>query len=238
MKTFVSAALAGFAALTSSAAAAADDISNPRGMVANFDAQNIGSLLSELGLVWQKRQTQEGQPYIAASVGGALMINLLPTACQGEAYTNCVGLHTIALFPGDGINYQTVLAFGQKYAFTSVVIAQDGSHAAISRYDIADFGIPRGNLASSLKNFVYLADVFRKEISSAANTVSLEGYPDDLSARLLNGRALADVGGGERAVGNFARHRQAFEESSELIRVLMNEGEAPRNKIDNLAGKP
>lgn len=217
------------------AAQAQDEISNPRGIVPNFDPANLGPVLSELGLVWQQRATQDGKPYIAASVGGELMINLTPTACTGPKNTNCIGLHTVSLAAGQDLNYQTVLAFGQKYAFTSVMISSDATRAAISRYDIADFGIPRGNIASSLMNFVYLAMQFRQELSSGANTVSLKGYADDMSAGLLNSRALTDVTGAEP--GGFSAHSRAMRESAEIIDVLFKEGEAPRNKITNIGAK-
>ena len=233
MKHLLAAALAATASI--GAASAQDEISNPRGMVANFDAANLGPVLSELGLVWQQRTTQEGQPYIAASVGGELMINLIPTACAGAKFTGCVGLHTIALFPGENINYQTVLAFGQKYAFTSVMIAEDASKAAISRYDIADYGIPRGNVDSSLRNFVYLAMMFRQELASGAKTVSLKGYADDMSAGMLNTRTLVETG--SDAAKTLPRHQQAMQESAEMISVLFREGEAPRNKIENIGAK-
>lgn len=223
------------AAATLGAAQAQEEISNPRGIVANFDAANLGPVLSELGLVWQQRATQDGKAYIAASVGGELMITLTPTACTGPNNTNCIGLHTTSLATGQGLNYQTVLAFGQKYAFTSVMISADASRAAISRYDIADFGIPRGNIASSLMNFVFLAMQFRQELSSGANTVSLKGYADDMSAGLLNSRALTQVTGSEGT--SFSAHQKAMQESSELITVLFSEGEAPRNKITNVGAK-
>jgi hypothetical protein len=223
------------AAATVGAANAQDEISNPRGIVPNFDSANLGPVLSELGLVWQQRATQDGKPYIAASVGGELMITLTPTACTGANNTNCIGLHTTSLATGQGLNYQTVLAFGQKYAFTSVMISSDATRAAISRYDIADFGIPRGNIASSLMNFVYLAMQFRSELSSGANTVSLKGYAEDMSAGLLNSRALTEVTGDEAT--SFSAHQNAMRESAELINVLFSEGEAPRNKISNLGAK-
>ncbi|MBY0422302.1 MAG: YbjN domain-containing protein, partial [Parvularculaceae bacterium] len=229
MKKFLAAAVAAIAAV--GVANAQDEISNPRGMVANFDASNLGPVLSELGLVWQQRTTQEGQPYIAASVGGELMINLIPTACS-DKFTNCVGLQTIALFPGRDINYQSVLAFGQKYAFTSVMISQDATKAAISRYDIADYGIPRGNVASSLMNFVYLASMFKSELASGAKTVSLKGYAEDFSATSLNSRGLVAISGAHAE--QTPRHQKALMESYEIVNVLFQEGEAPRNKIENV----
>ena len=210
-------------------------VSNPRGMVTNFDVANIGPILTEMGAVWQeKREPTTGQPYIALSAGGELVLNIIPSACQGQNYTQCIGVNTVALFSGQGLNYQTVSAFNQKYWFTTAGIAPDGSGAYISRYEISDFGIPRGNIAASVMNLVVLAEVFRQELATSSQTVSLEGYAEDLSARLLNARGLTAFAGAD-AVAPVTRHQTAMEEMSEMVQLLLAAQEAPRNKIDNIA---
>ena len=185
MKILV-AATAACAALGAVANAGQDIVSNPRAMVPNFDVQNVGPVLTELGAVWQEGQANDGQRYIQASVGDGLYLNFIPAACDGSTGKNCVGLSTVAFFSSAAINYQTIAAFNQRYRFAAAGIAADGKTAYISRYDIADYGIPRGNLASSVANLAYLASIFRNEIASSGKTVSLEGYADDMASRLLN----------------------------------------------------
>lgn len=211
-------------------------LSNPRGMTPNFDVANIGPILTEMGAVWEQRQAPSGQPYIVLSVGGELVLNMFPTAC-GQNFSNCIGLNTVAVFTGSGLNYQTVTAFNQKYAFTTAGIVEDNTDAYLSRYDIADYGIPRGNVASSLVNLVVLADRFRQELATAGQTVSLEGYADDLSSRLLNNRALSAIAG-PGAVEPMTVHEVAIEETSEFVKVLLADTDTPRNKIRNLTAKP
>ncbi len=227
------AASAAIAALSGSVQAQQDVVANPRGMVANFDIGNVGPILTEMGAVWQQATAGNGQPYLRVSAGGDLVLNIIPTACQGQSFTGCVGMNTVALFSGGGINYQTVAAFNQKYWFSTAGIAPDGSGAYLSRYDIADYGIARGNVAASVLNLVVLADIFRKELATSGKTVSLEGYADDMSARLLNGRGLTALAG-PGALETMTKHQVAMEESAEIVRVLLKDQDAPRNKIENV----
>lgn len=213
-----------------------DVVANPRGMVTNFDISNIGPILTEMGAVWQQAQAGNGQPYLQVSAGGDLVLNVIPTACQGTNFTGCVGMNTVALFSGANLNYQTITAFNQKYWFSTAGVAPDGASAYISRYDISDYGIPRGNVAASILNLVVLADIFRQELSAGGKTVSLQGYADDMSARLLNGRGLETLAG-KGAIAQITRHQTAMEESAELIHVLMKDKDAPRNKIQNFNAK-
>lgn len=211
-------------------------ISNPRGMVANFDAINLGPVLTELGIVWQERQTADGTPFIAASVGGALTFNIVPTACLSpDQRSGCVGVNLITTFTGGYANPQSVSAFNQKYWFTSAGLISDNSGAYLSRYEIADYGIPRGNVASSIGSYYALAQRFRDEI--AAKTVSADGYGDDMSASILTVRSAEAVGIDAAVKGDgttAAIHQAGFEATPELVRKLIASENAPRNKITNV----
>lgn len=235
MKKLLAAAVAIVGACGAASAQQQEIVSNPRGMLPNFDVANVGPILTEMGAVWEKRQAPDGQPYIVLSVGGELVLNMFPTAC-GPNFSNCIGLNTVAVFSGSSLNYQTVTAFNQKYAFTTAGIVEDNTNAYLSRYDIADYGIPRGNVAASLVNLVVLADKFRQELASAGRTVSLEGYADDLSSRLLNNRALTAIAG-PGAIEPLTTHEVALEETSEFVKVLLADTDTPRNKIRNLTAK-
>lgn len=231
------AAVAILAALSIGAAQAEEDyVSNPRGVIPNFDVANVGPILTELGAVWQQRQGAGGQPYIALSAGGDLSMMMIPTACKGANYSKCVGMNTVVAFSGRSFNHQTVSAFNQRYWFSTAGMTEDGSGAYLSRYEIADYGIARGNIAASLLNLYELAKIFQNELLTAGKTVSLEGYAEDLSARRLNASGLTALAG-PGAVNAATRHQAAMEESTDLIRVLMAEKDTPRNKIENLGAK-
>lgn len=236
MKKLMAAIAALTGALSGANAQEQELISNPRGMVSNFDIASIGPILTEMGAAWQEMRTEDNQPYIAVNAGGGLSMIIAPMACMGPMHTQCVGMNTISFFQGASMNYQTVSAFNQRYAFTSAYISQQGDVAFLSRYDIADYGIPRGNVASSLASFVTLADRFRQELASAGRTVSLEGYPEDLSARFLNAQGFKALAGTE-PLAPLSRHQAAFEESTEMALKLIESDATPRNKIQNINSK-
>ena len=207
-------------------------VANPTGTIPNFDSGSIGPILNELGVTWQTGALENGNPLIAANAGGDLIFYMMPTVCGGAGNTSCIGMNMVAIFEGNA-NPQTVSAFNYRYAFASAGIDPSGS-AYISRYDIADYGLPRGNLASSILNFVGLADKFQKELASADRTVSLEGYADDLSASYLNRVGVKQMTGVELGAKDLIeRHQQGFEETANEIKKLISDKKAPRNKIDN-----
>ena len=212
-------------------------LANARLLVDNFDPSNLGPVLTELGVVWQVRQTSNGLTFIVANFGGQLAVNFLPSACLNNGTSNCVGLNTVAFFNSASPNPQTVAAFNQKYAFVSAGVTSDGAGAYISRYDIADYGIPRGNIESSLRNYMALALRFQDELSSARRTVSLDGYADDLSASMLNGRGLESMGVDTAPKTLLQHHLAEFEEAPEVVRIMYEDPRAGKNKIENVTGK-
>ncbi|MEO0878372.1 MAG: YbjN domain-containing protein [Pseudomonadota bacterium] len=209
-------------------------LANARLLVDNFDAQNLGPVLTELGIVWQVRQADNGTTFIVANFGGQLAVNFIPSACLNSGASNCVGLNTVAFFNNAAPNPQTVAAFNQKYAFVSAGVTSDQSGAYVSRYDIADYGIPRGNIESSLRNFMALALRFQDELSSARRTVSLDGYAEDLSASLLNGRGLNALGVDTAPKTLLQHHLSEFEEAPEIVRVMYADPNSGKNKITNV----
>jgi len=228
--------MAGLAAASGAASAQqASSISNPRVSIENFDIANLKPLLTELGLTTETRQSPDGQSYIAANYGGQFTFNLIPTACLNAGVSNCVGLNILALFSGGQVNAQTVSAFNQRYSFTSAGALSNKSGAYISRYEIADYGIPRGNVASSVGNFLVLLGRFRNEIETGAQTISQDGYADDMSARFLNGRSLSEATGAPQMIASrLELHQAGFEQAPELVKMLMSDDNAPRNKIRNI----
>lgn len=227
--------LASNAAAQNSLADANAPVSNPATAVSNFDVQSVGPVLNELGVAWQAIQDEAGKSLIQANAGGAMVFYLKPTACRAANGTDCVGLATFAYFQG-AANAQTVRAFNDSYPFASTGLMSSGSGAYISRYDIADYGIPRGNVAISILSFLTLADKFRSELQTASQTVAFEGYAADLSSARLNRESLADLTGFESLPGTpLKRHQQGFEEVIEEIVELSTDTSRPRNKIDNIS---
>lgn len=208
----------------------------PTTMIEYFDTDNVGSVLSDMGAVWQARAAANGQPYIEASLGGELNFVIVPTACKDNNYAHCVGLNTVSVLTGAGFNPQTVAAFNQRYPFSSAGLWVNGQDAYISRYEISDYGIPRGNIEVSISSLAILAARFRQDLSTSKLTVSLDGYAEDLSSRYLNEKTL-EAFGGESASAVTAQHAAAIEESLEFVRALVKDADAPRNKVLNINNK-
>jgi hypothetical protein len=238
MKKTVFAAVAGVAAISGAASAQESGISNPRGIVANFDAVNLGPVLTELGVVWQSAQTADGKPFIKASVGQNEAFMIVPHACADAVNSvGCVGANIFILYDGLNPNPQTVSAFNQNVPFVSAGVFSGSSVAFISRYEIADYGIPRGNVASSIGNFLYAAGQFRSQLSGA-NTVSLDGYADDMLASGLNAQSATVMSVSAPTVQSpDMLHRAGFAEAPLVMKQMLESDVAPVNKITNITGK-
>lgn len=218
---------------SASACSAPDDPFRPCGMAPNFDADTLMPILAELGLTAQKRTDDNGAVYIAANYNNALNFTLAPSACSDNNVRQCIGLTTFAYFSGGSINPQTVSAFNQKYAFISTGLLSDGG-AYISRYDIADFGVPRGNIRSSIGNFVNLAARFSGELAGSGRTVSLEGFADDMASDTLNTRQLVSFDAAQEPLTPAEMHEKAMAATPIMIREMAADPATPRNKIENV----
>ena len=232
MKYVVSLLAAATVALTG-ASAESGDISNPKTIVSNFDVNAVGPVLTELGVAWGAERADNGRPYIAASVGGAVNFILAPMACRGASSTDCIGLNMIAVFDGVA-NPQTVSAFNYRYPFASAGIDPAGS-AYLSRYEISDYGVARGNLATSIKVFANQVVRFGSELDTARRTVADQGYADDLAAQNLNRIVRGNfTQGDEIELDRVAVHENGFEDAAELVREFVADQSIPRNKINNI----
>ncbi len=207
-------------------------VAQPTQLIASFDAQSVGSVLNELGAVWQAQEAN-GQTFIAANANGEINFLLVPAACKGADKKKCVGLSMVAIFEGNA-NPQTVTAFNYRYAFASAGLDPSGA-AYIKRYEISDYGMARGNLATSILVFIEQARMLQSELSTSRRTVALEGQADDLAARALNRSVLNDISGAQAGAANpIDAHQIGFDMTAEQIKFFIENKSAPRNKIENL----
>lgn len=228
MKLLLSAAAA---AMALSASAMAQGISNPAGTMRNFDIANLGPVLTDMGVQWEQRSGPEGQPFIVANVNG-YFLNIVPAACQGANNTQCLGAQTFALNDSPAINQQSINAFNLRYAFLSAGPLPNGYY--LSRYDIADYGIARGNVQSSVASFLSIAANAAQELAGGGQTVSTIGYAEDLSASHLN-EASAKAIGIEAGVNTSDPHLKDIKATAEFVKALAASGAAAFNKIENVS---
>lgn len=134
------------------AAAQNADVANPRGILPNVDVDTILPLIKETGGVTQIVDDGKGR-FITANYDGIYM-NFYPSSCE-EGEKGCKGLEI-----GVSINRSEVKltdaelarrinAFHDRYVISRVLVSGNGN-IALTRYMIADFGLPRGNLATEI----------------------------------------------------------------------------------------
>ncbi len=126
-------------------------VSNPSQLIPNYDIAHLGPIVTEMGINWQQRTTQNGRQFIAAKVKG-LDVVLLPSACLGNGNENCVGLQLLAYFSGQRLSPGLVWRYNNDNVFSYVGLESDDDFF-VRRYEIADHGVPRGNVEASIQNF-------------------------------------------------------------------------------------
>jgi hypothetical protein len=212
-------------------------VRNPSASMISLHAEAVMPLLTELGIEHQGATLPGGQKVILATSPNGLKFQITPTACD-ESGTRCKGLNMLALFNTRAAE-RTVSAFNYRYAFVSTGL-DDSGVAYISRYDIADYGVPRGNLAVSVQTFLYMSSLFDRHLYESTNTVQKRPSDMDLAAHGLNMRqVLADVSLSQSLGLDVATHEVSFEEITRFVDSfvkadalapgrLINEVKAPR----------
>ncbi len=217
--------------LAANGAALAGD-KTPTTLIDNFNIETLQPVLNDLGVTTTAKVQDNGTRFLQAVIGSNFAFNVVPTACVDDS---CAGVLFVALYQGAKLNYQTITAFNQKYAFTTAGLLPGDDVAYLARYEIADFGIPQGNIQSSLESFATIADEFDNQFASMKTTVSQEGYASDMSARLLNSKVAKGMGIQPASHTDAAKlvHLDAFERTSEIIMMLNAAQSTPKNKILN-----
>lgn len=165
-------------------------VTEPSEVLGSLHAAALIPVLDELNVSYKGASLPSGEKIILAVSEGGLRFQLTPSACDARG-ESCKGLHMLALFQSKAPS-RTVAAFNYRYAFVSTGI-DDSGVAYISRYEIADYGMPKGNLAVAIGNYLHMASMFDRHLFEATNTVSNEATDTDFAANGLNMRSvLAD----------------------------------------------
>jgi hypothetical protein len=110
-----------------------------------------------------------GQRIVVGTTTGGLKFFGVLTACATPPETKCAGMMLVSAFtgapPADALH-----KFDSEHPFTSTFI--EGGDTFLVRYEIADFGIPFGNIASNFSNFASTVEQL-STIGGAAGSVAL-----------------------------------------------------------------
>ena len=229
-------ALAQSNSLATGTASKAAPVSNPSQTLTSLHAEAIIPVLVELGIEHQGATLPNGQKVILATADNGLRFQVTPTACD-ETASLCKGVNFLALF-NTRAQERVISSFNYRYAFVSTGLDQQ-QNAYISRYDIADYGMPKGNLAVSVKTFLYMASLFDRHLFEATNTVSLDASHGDMAEHGLNmQQVLADRSLADATGLSLASHRVSLETLPDVVDTFVRaDALAPGRIVNEVKGR-
>lgn len=128
-------------------------LSEPQKILSGFylpDMQNIGT---EMGLTNEVVEGQDGSVLLRYITPEGYQFLVSPEVFDGD---RCIGLQMVAFFGNSqGVPLEALNFFNYTHAFTQVYSYDGGLF--LTRYIIADYGVPKGNVASNIANFVAVA---------------------------------------------------------------------------------
>ncbi len=151
-------------------------ISNPAGILENFDVANLLPLVQEMGFQAEAGQFESGNDYIRAVVDGVIVV-MQPMACQ-QLRSSCGGLSIMVYYTAANPSLAALVKYNQDRLFAKAGLTSDGFF--VNRYEIADYGIPRGNVRSSVINLRRAVDnvqqmlIDAERVSDAGEALTVE----------------------------------------------------------------
>lgn len=181
MHRFLSAAMAAaacFAGYVLPSAAIAQSTQNLREYVPNFDMPTIEPILTEMGVVHERRSSTDGTPYLFATLQN-IKFQLWPTSCDSATKSKCAGLQMMAFFPGESL--ENLNSFNRFPATKATLL--NPNQSVVSRYLIGDYGYTKGTFVVNVSVFVAMALKYqRREHAQPSNTISLQAEAADSAA--------------------------------------------------------
>lgn len=144
----------------------AQGLSDPRQIVPSFDVQSLASIANETGYQTAVMADDNGAAYVKITAPEGVFY-ASPAAC---ASGTCYGLDIYTFFGDDSsVSLETLNQFNQR-SFTKALTIDHT--VMLARYEIADYGIAKGNIAHNYTNFIALAQDFVDFLAGGVNQVS------------------------------------------------------------------
>lgn len=90
---------------------------------------------------------------------------ILAVLAECKTPNHCRGLQLVVVFNGQ-LPLERLNRFNERHLFTSAIVI--GAKVNLVRYEIADYGIPIGNIMSDLTNLDRIADALKRCIETDA----------------------------------------------------------------------
>ncbi|NNU15952.1 hypothetical protein HK107_06400 [Parvularcula sp. ZS-1/3] len=209
----------GSAAAQSNALGTSGKIRNPSQTLPSLHAEALIPVLKQMGLGYEGATLPGGEKAILVQTAEGVRFQITPMACDRS--NRCRGMHLVTMFETE-VDRRTVAAFNDRYAFISAGLSSDRL-AYLARYEIADFGMPRGNVAVSIEVFLETAGLFAEHLQKAQPGLKKEPHGSDLSANGLNMSGLmrsVSTGFAPRVAMPHS-HALSFEETTDIVETFV-----------------
>ncbi|MEM1379998.1 MAG: YbjN domain-containing protein [Pseudomonadota bacterium] len=246
MKSLVlaAAALAGVAAAGMAPASAQAEalrtstkIRNPSAPLTSLHAEALIPIVSQLGHKYEGVMLPGGEKALLVETDAGARFQITPMACDPSG--RCRGMHMVSMFQTE-VDRRTVMAFNDRYAFVSAGMSSD-ELAYLARYEIADYGLPRGNIAVSINVFLETANLFAEHLARATGDLKQAPQASDLAANGLNTQGLMKSvslhSGGDVPESVAAHpHAMSFEVTNGIVETYVRAEQVYPGRIVNHIG--
>lgn len=148
---------------------------DPRTNVASFTTENIVVAAQAVNFQTEILSDGTNKAVGITAANGAKFI-AQPTTCQKPNQVDCYALSLYGIFRGWQPTLQQVNYFNKHRSFTKAYL--DETEAVLARYEIADYGIPLGNISSNIANFAAVANQFQQFLDSGGAGAAYTPSPD------------------------------------------------------------
>jgi len=144
-------------------------------MLASFTPNDLMAIAQSIGYTAEPLSTDspisgQSPSFVGITASNGAKFFAMPMACNSAG--KCIGLSLEAIYSGGGYPLSTANDFNNAHVFTQAYITSDGA-AHLSRYEIADSGIPVGNVVVNYQTFAGLIPQFSATLSSTGAGASL-----------------------------------------------------------------
>lgn len=155
----------------------AQNFPNATQMIDGFTPANLDAVARDLGYKSEQVVYSNGVAGLSITTPQGYVFFASPTVCNPA----CRGLDIYALFgPDTGVPLAAINRFNVARAMTKAFTTSN--QVVLSRYVIADYGTPRGNVASEFHNFIAIAVSFAEYLEGGANTISADASAGKIAA--------------------------------------------------------
>lgn len=148
---------------------------DPRANVASFTQDNVIAAAQAINFQTEVLSDGSKKAVGITAPNGAKFI-AMPTTCQKPNQTDCYALSIFTIFRGWPTSAEQMNYFNKHRSFTKAYL--DETDAVLSRYEIADYGIPIGNISSNIANFAAVCAQFKQFLDAGGTGASYVPAPD------------------------------------------------------------